>query len=380
MTVHEVRKDSLYNVIIFSATVAVCAAYPGAYGSTVLAVLVLALSAFSLLAARSIASILFIAVPVGISFIYGGSFALAALICSIIMTVGVGSYLFAKVRSPFIPAVIPAAYLIAFLFGRDPITAFLSLVAFPAAFVLAWAMNKKADRLSAICYTSATLIASGVVALVIWIAVENGGLADNVFVGTADKFFDRLVVYYTEQYAELAARYEEFGLSAVAYGLSPEDAKSYAIAVYGIIPALAVVAVNAVSFIAFQINTSLISIVEKTKMLISKRLEFSMSWISAVVFIVAGIVMLYNSYAGNETVALIAQNIYLILLPGLVLTAVLLLLGKRENGRSHIFLLIGLILIAFNSPSAALTIAGIVGSVTVIISAVKNFLSDKFEE
>ena len=375
-----VRKDNLYTVPVFSATVAVCAAYPGAYGSTVLAVLVLVLSAFSLIMARSTMSILLIAIPIGISFLYGGNFALAALICSVRMTVGLGSYIFAKVKSPFIPAVIPAAYLIAFLFGRDPIVAFLSLVAFPAAFVLSLAINKKTDRLSAICYTSATLIGCGVAALVIWIAVENGGLAGNVFVGAADKFFDRLVVYYTEQYAELAARYEEFGLNAVAYGLSAEDAKEYAVAVYGIIPALAVVAVNAVSFIAFQINTSLLSKVEKAKMLIRKKFEFSMSWISAVLFIVAGLVMLYTSYSGNETVALIAQNIYLILLPGLVLTAVLLLLGKRENGRSHIFLLIGLVLIAFNSPSAALTIAGIVGSVTIIISAVREFLYDKFEE
>lgn len=105
-----------------------------------------------------------------------------------------------------------------------------------------------------------------------------------------------------------------------------------------------------------------------------------MSWVSATVFIIAGIVMLYNSYAGNETVALIAQNIYLILLPGLVLTAVLLLLGKRENGRSHIFLLIGLALIALNSPSAAITIAGIIGSGAVIVSAARKFLDEKFEE
>ena len=375
-----VRKDNLYSVLVLSATVAVCAAYMGAYGSTVLAVLVLVLSAFSLIMAKSTSSILLIAVPVVISLLYGGGFALAALICSVIMTVGLGSYLFSKVKSPFVPVVIPVAYLIAFLFGGDPIVAFLSLVAFPAAFVLSWAMNKKADRLSAICYTSAALIACGIVALVIWIAVENGGLAGNVFVGAADKFFDRLVVYYTEQYAELAARYEEFGLSAVAYGLSSEDAKEYAVAVYGIIPALAVVAVNAISFIAFQINTSLLSKVEKTKMFLSKRLEFSMSWISAALFIVAGLVMLYTSYSGNETVALIAQNVYLILLPGLVLTAVLLLLGKRENGRSHIFLLIGLALLSFNSPSAGLTIAGIIGSGAIIVSAVKNFLSDNFEE
>ena len=375
-----VRKDNLYSTIVFSVTVAVCAAYSGAYGSTALAVLVLALSAFSLLIARSLVSILMIAVPVGISLLYGGDFAFAALICSVIVTVGLGSYLFATVKSPFIPAVIPAAYLVAFLFGRDPIVAFLSLIAFPAAFILGLSVKGKAGRLSAICRTSATLIGCGVVAIVIWIAVENGGLANNVFVGAADKFFDRLVVYYTEQYGELAAKYEEMGISAVAYGLSAEDAKEYAVAVYGIIPALAVVAVNVVSFIGFQINTSILSPLEKKRMFLKNKLDFSMSWVSATVFIIAGIVMLYNSYAGNETVALIAQNIYLILLPGLVLTAVLLLLGKRENGRSHIFLLIGLALIALNSPSAAITIAGIIGSGAVIVSAARKFLDEKFEE
>ncbi|MBO4212671.1 MAG: hypothetical protein J5894_01015 [Clostridia bacterium] len=375
-----VRKDNLYSTIVFSVTVAVCAAYSGAYGSTALAVLVLTLSAFSLLIARSVSSILMISVPVGISLLYGGDFAFAALICSVVVTVGLGSYLFATVKSPFIPAVIPAAYLVAFLFGRDPIVAFLSLIAFPAAFVLSRTFNGKSGRLSVICYTSATLIGSGLITLVIWIAAENGGLAGNVFVGAADKFFDRLVVYYTEQYAELAARYETMGISAVAYGLSAEDAKEYAVAVYGIIPALAVVAVNVVSFIGFQINTSILSPFEKKRMFLKNKLDFSMSWVSATVFIIAGIVMLYNSYAGNETVALIAQNIYLILLPGLVLTAILLLLGKGENGRSHVFLLIGLALIALNSPSAALTIAGIIGSGAIIISAVKKFLYDKFED
>ena len=375
-----VRKDNLYSTIVFSVTVAFCAAYTGAYGSTVLAALVLAFSAFSLLMSRSMSSLFMIAVPVGISLLYGGNFALAALICSVVMTVGLGSYLFSTVKSPFIPAVIPAAYLIAFLFGGDPVVAFLSLIAFPAAFVLSWAMNGKSGRLSAICYTSATLIGCLLVAIVIWIAAENGGLANNVFVGAADKFFDRLVVYYTEQYADLAERYEAMGISAVAYGISAEDAKEYAVAVYGIIPALAVIAVNAVSFISFQINTSLRSTREKKKMLLENKLDFSMSWESAVVFIIAGIVMLYNSYAGNETVALIAQNIYLILLPGLVFTAMLLLLGKRPNGRSHIFLLIGLLLLALNSPSTALTIAGIIGSGAVIFSSVREFLDNKFED
>ena len=375
-----VRKDNLYTTIVFSATVAVCTAYQGAYGHTVLSVLVLVLSAFSLLAARSVSSVLLIAAPVAISFVYGGNFALGALICSVIMTVGLGSYLFATVKSPFIPSVIPISYLIAFLFGGDPIAAFLSLISFPAAFVLSFTIKKKVERLSAICYTSATLIGSAAVALVIWIAIENGGLANNVFVGAADKFFDRLVVYYTKQYEELAMRYEALGMDAISYGLSSQDAKEYAVAVYGIIPALAVIAVNAVSFIAFQINTSLIGGSNRRRMLLDREMNFSMSWVSAVVFITAGLVMLYNSYAGNETVALIAQNIYLILLPGLVFTAILLLLGKRENGRSHIFLLIGLVLIAFNSPGTALTIAGIIGSIAVIVSAVKNFLYDKFEE
>lgn len=375
-----VRKDNLYTTLVFAATVVVCAAYQGAYGNAVLAALVIALSALSLLMARSISSVLLIAIPAALSLVYGGDFAVAALICSVTMTVGLGGYLFATVKSPFIPAVIPVAYLVAFLFSMNPVGALLSLVAFPAAFVLSLTIKKKAGRLPTICYTSATLLASAAIALLIWIAVENGGLANNVFVGTADRFFDRLVVYYTKQYEELALRYEALGINAVDMGLSAEEAKAYAVGVYGIIPALAVVAANATSFVAFQINTSLIGGSDKRKMLLGNELDFSMSWISAAVFIVAGLVMLYTNYYGNETVALIAQNIYLILLPGLVFTTVLLLLGKTESGKKHIFLLLGFVLLAFNSPGAALTIAGIVGSIAIIVSAVRKYIYDNFEE
>ncbi len=71
--------------------------------------------------------------------------------------------------------------------------------------------------------------------------------------------------------------------------------------------------------------------------------------------------MLIANLSGSSNVSLVAENMYLILLPGLMLTGVLIALGKGADGRKHIFRIIFMMMLLLISPNLAMAYAAFTG-------------------
>ncbi len=339
------------------------AAYPGTDLSLPLAMAVLILTiGVVIVFTRSSFCILLVVIPISFIWLYtGGSFEYAALLCSPITVIGVGAFLVKTTRSPYLLGIVPAAYLMALLIGNRPIAALLSLIFFPAAYILAIGFSGKAGRMAMICRISVSLAAISAVVLIVWLSIKNGRFDLALVPQAVDNLFEALVDLCTNWFADMANVYLENGVDITTAGITAADARLYAVALFGIIPALAIVALNAVSFVAYQLTLSLFGLSGQKSYLTPETVSFSMSWISAVVFILAYFVMLISNLSSAENIGLVAENLYLILLPGLVLTGVMIALGKGSDGRRHTFRIFFMIGLVFLSPNLALAFAAFMG-------------------
>ncbi len=363
-----------FALMIMLSAVLVCAAYPGSGLSLPLAMAVLILTVgVAVIFTRSIFCMLLISIPVSLIWTYaGGSFELAALLCSPITVIGVGAFLIKTTRSPYLIGIVPAAYLMALLIGGRPIAALLSLIFFPIAYLLARGFTKKLGRMAQVCRISVALAVIGAAVLLIWLILKNGYFSPSLISESVDALLQRMIEFFTAQYAETAKLYADRGIDISLLALSPADARLYAVMLFGIVPALAVIVLNAVAFISHQLTVSLLGRSGQHDCLTAEVLSFSMSWISAIVFIIAYFVMLIANLSGNENVTLIAENLYLILLPGLALTGVLIAIGRGSDKRRHTFRIILMLGLMFISPNLALAFTAFSGCTDIFRSALER--------
>lgn len=366
-------KPVLFAVLLSALTV--CAAFIGSGASKPLALTVIVFSGLILFGfVKSLTSVFIFAVPIVLTWFYSGSIVLSALVCSIIMAIGISAFLIKTVGWKWLIFATPVIYLIALLFCKNPIEALLSLVFLPAALVLGFSVSGDSGRVTVVCRVAVALALTGAAALAAYLLLRNGSLTFSSISDSVDNMFDKMLGYYTSQYAHYAERYQSMGIDPFTQAVTPSDARNYTIAVFGLLPALTLIGINCIAFISYQIVVSLFATSGQTKYITRKSLSFSMSWVSAAVYLIAYLVMFIASYSNSDTLTLVSENIYLMLLPGLVFTGVLVLLGKSERGRRHTFWLIAVIILAFTSPNLALSLVAFIGAMTIIrINLAKHF-------
>ncbi len=357
-------------IVILSLTVIICAAYLGSGFSNLLGIAVLAVSLLTMLSfARSLFSLIVTALSMFLIWSYTGNFYFAVMFCAAVTAIGAGAFLLKLTKWQFLIFLAPLSYLTAWLLGGSLFSSALSLAVFPAIAVMAFATDGKLARINVICRVSVTLVLTSGIALLIYVALSAKTFDLGVIKSAADKLFDAILGHYTEEYAKLADRFAEYA-GAGATLPTAADARIYAAEIFGIIPAIAIITVNVLSFLAYHLEISLLDVSGQKKYLTPRTLSFSMSFVSALTFIVAYFASLLASYARDDTIALIAENIYLILLPGFVFTGILVLLGKRVGGRRHIFWLAAIIVLFFVSTGIALGIAAFIGCSVIIFSTI----------
>jgi len=340
---------------------------PGYLGFAVIISALAVTVAFS----RSILCFAFTAVSAFVIFSYTGNIYFSLIFCAIVTAVGVGAFLIKSLRSPLLFLLLPLSYILAIVCGGSPLRALLSLSVYPAMAALAFFTKGNSGRISTVCRVSAVIFITASAALITYIVITEGSLRLSSVFRAVDRLFDRLTAHYIYQYASVAENYRELGLAIP----TPDDAKVYAKYVYGILPAISIFVINIISFISHQIQVSLLDRSGNRKDLTKLSLSFTMSWASALVFIAAYLVMLALTYQKSSYAALIAENIYIILLPGLVFTGFLILLGRREGGRRHSLWLTVIIILLFVSPNIALISVAFIGCSVIISSALRQLFS-----
>ncbi len=354
---------------VMLAALILAAAYPGSgLNSEGLALLVIALAAFTVIVfSRSVFCILLTATPVVLVWLYtGGSFIYPALVCSPLIVIGLGAFLLRTTRSPLLVGVVPIAYLVAAIWSGSPITAFWALVFFPASYVLASGFSGNIGRVALICRTSIVLAVTGALAGIVYLTVTNGYFSFDLIKATSDGILNSIISYFTEQYAALAEQYAALGIDASSLAISAADAELYALSLFALVPSIVVFVLNAISFVAYQLNVSLFAKTGQKSYLTPTTISFVMSKTSAVIFTVSYLITFFCSFSEATTFSIVTENLYMILMPGLVLTGILVAFGKGGDGKRHTLRIIFIAILTFVSPGMALALTAFMGCSSVL--------------
>ncbi len=217
----------------------------------------------------------------------------------------------------FIPA---AAYVTTALISRDPVGAVAAFVPFPAALTLSVGTRNSAEkqdgltRVGVICATSLALGLSIGGMIVLSLYRYFGSLDSHILAEALNTVRATLAQWITTHLIPDNAQ----GL------LRPDYAENLSVLLVNLLPGYAVLAINVLSFMTqILLHATLVtfgcgaSITERVRV-------FRMSLMSCLVFTVAYIMAISSGTETTTTLAgTIAENIYLILLPGLAFAGLL---------------------------------------------------------
>lgn len=354
--------------VMLSALI-IAAAYPGSgLTSEGVALFVIALAAFTVVVfSRSVFCILLTATPVALVWLYtGGSFIYPALVCSPLIVIGLGAFLLRTTRSPLLIGIVPISYLVALIWSGSPITSLWSLVFFPTAYVLAVGFSGKIGRVALICRTSIALALTGALSGIVYLTVTNGYFSFDLVKATSDGILNSIISYFTEQYAALAAQYAALGIDVSSLAISAADAELYALSLFALVPSIIVFVLNAISFIAYQLNVSFFAKTGQKAYLTPATISFAMSKTSAILFAAAYLITFFCSFSEATTFSIVTENLYMILMPGLVLTGILVAFGKGGDGKRHTLKIVFIAILTFISPGMALALTAFMGCSSVL--------------
>ncbi len=267
----------------------------------------------------------------------------------------------------YAPALPLLSYGISALILQDPIPAALSLIVLPPALMLLLCLRTKAARIPAICRISVAVLAG---------ALPVVGLAIHHQVGTLSmaslrQFLEDIRLGAANAFAESIA------IAGIPLGTNSDTAEyanALVNALFNVFPALIVIAAM---LVAYGIHSAalrcLIGQGEDLHTL-KKMISFDMSLTSALLYFAA---MLLSMILVGEQTALfgaVAQNLYLILAPGMLMTAWIamnaLLFAKAPSCFSTI-VYFGILLLLFNFPSIMLPLAAAFGAGVVILGRIR---------
>ena len=315
--------------------------------------------AFLLLAVRSRAAVLTIAIPALFAYFATASFLLPSLILSIPVSVGAGAFLVNGVRKYYLLALIPAFYFISFALCTNWMISLLSLIGLPAIIVLAHAAHTNAPRLGAICRISVTLAIMLLLCLIPVLSFSNIGFSLDAIRSAIDSAKATVVSWLEAQMALDPMLFEALGVSA----------EQYASAAFAILPALIICSLNFISFSAQQINLSLMKASEFSKFVSQSASEFIMSPAAAVTFFGAILLMVISPNIGNGAVGSLAENLFMIFMPGLVLVGLMRSLGKYGKKRFGFFTIVFFVMLFLTQTWIWLILMSVIGAFTVLMTA-----------
>lgn len=316
-------------------------------------------------------------------FYFTGSIELTAALIGLLFAIGEGSFLLAVLPRKLLgwfPMILLAAYGAALAVTRDPVGAAAVLLPFPPMLVLAQSTRRAAasedgpTRVGVICATALALGATMVALTALELYLQLGSLSPEALAGFMEELREALI--------------ESITSAEIPEGLAPEmveqleEMKTYANAqntvnsAFNLLPALFVVMVNIISAVVQMMQHASLRTFGYGDSISNRVRAFGMSLISCIVFPVAYLVVFLEGSDASSLAGTIAQNIYVILLPGLALAGVIRIMGglARKGPRNlgclfYLFLLVPcLLILAPFIPAAVEVIGHIYGAIT---SAIK---------
>ncbi|MBQ9113064.1 MAG: DUF2232 domain-containing protein [Clostridia bacterium] len=243
-----------------------------------------------------------------------------------------------------------------------------SVATLPCALMLAYSAKKKLDRVGTVCRVSFGICA--IIAISFLISVYS--VYGKISLEAARTLIDELRAEVTSTLISATDRMADLMNSTdIPVGDLSAYVESTVSSVFNLLPAMIIVISNIISYIIHSLFLSIYSTTDEERKEMLPMLGFEMSLISAFVYLISLILAFVLVSDGLALWGAAAENIMLILAPGLIITA----LGALKMITAHkgpscfgtlIYLLVIFMLLSFSIPAILITAAA--GAVVIIIS------------
>jgi len=279
----------------------------------------------------------------------------AGILCGLVFTVSAGSFLIAvqpKSRLPAIPIIPLLAYGITAALSMDFLGSLVVLLPWPAAWALAVGTRRSAgsedgpNRVGVICSASLALGLTAVALLAVSVYNSLGTLKPAVLVETIEAFREELILALHSQ--------------PLPDGLSPElmeqwqeqleyaNVENTVNSLFNLLPAICTVTVFIFITVCQSVQHAALRAFGLGACVSDRVKAFEMSLVACVVFLAAYLVSLAEVGSVSSPLGVAAENIAVILLPGLALAGLLRLTrGLTRKGRRGMGCLFYLIILSF---------------------------------
>ncbi len=241
-----------------------------------------------------------------------------ALISAVVSGTCMYTYLLREKRSASIWGLPVAALVIVTLVTGRMMSALLSLATLPASIILSYSVKNKLSRISAVCRISAGICLSAVLIAAVGIYRYAGELSVRVVLELIDSARAALIAIMDETLTDVGAVLR-MDLGVLGIENFAETAVS---ALFNLLPAMIITVSNICAYVIHSLYLSANFLADRNK---SKdalpMFAFDMSLASAIIYVASLVLSLVLTAPSLAIYGTAAQNLLLILAPGLILTA-----------------------------------------------------------
>ena len=286
---------------------------------------------------------------------YTGSILPAGILCGLIFTVSEGSILIAvqsESKLAAIPIIPLLAYGVTAALSMDFVASLTVLLPWPAAWVLAMGTRRSAasedgpNRVGVICSTSLVLGLTTAAFLALALYQALGTLEPAVLMEAVEELRQELIMGIHTQplpeglTPELAAQWREL--------LEYANVENSVNSIFNLLPAICTVTTFIFVTLCQSIQHATLRAFNMVECVSNRVRAFEMSLVSCVLFLIAYLIAMGESEAVSSLTGTVAQNIVIILLPGLALAGLLRLTGNMlRRGKQNMGCLFFIIILAF---------------------------------
>lgn len=342
---------------------------PHAANESLSLIFVFALAAFYYLQTRTIASLIPPAIPAMILFTASGTMMLPAVFFAIVFGGSCGAMLLLSAKNAKQRALLLllplAATVGALLFGAAPAVALLALLPLPCAIVAALAVRRCVSFTPAVL-SLALAIGGGLLIALLWALAANSWLDASLLPSLVNTLSDALI----SALDEVRALYAEAG---VVIEISETAIRNLLASLINLSPAIFAIIALVTAYFTWRTLAVLLLSFGVLPRLPRLLVVPTVSATAAFLFLIATLTALVANMETATLVGAVAQNLALILEPGLALVGVGQLL-RRDAPRSCLTLLtlILLVYLVWSNPASALALAALLGAIHVLIGFFKD--------
>ena len=309
----------------------------------------------SVLRSRMLAAI--VAVPAVGCFLTYSSFLPVALLIAVMFAIGLGAAALLHAKRPFVIACFAGAFLLSLFATMSVLRACVILPLVLCAVLLAVTTEKKMRRTSAVCLVAGVLLFLMVAIVLLAVRAATGAIEASFFAELISEVHAQLLTAFKESIAMLDPSVRPLYTEYVFNGAFDS--------VLCTLPTIIILSAVILVFLAQSLLFALCVSTDYSKKMTERGSVFVLSPVTAALYLVAALLSVMLPILTNDARAVVvtAENITLLLMPGLVLVGCFGIRGFLEKNAScmNVWLILAIALAFFYLGSTLLYIVALIG-------------------